>query len=206
MAELKENPSTPPVQSTAKTEAEKKSSETARKPETKKETPVKKNTFFQKALRQFLLALLFLAIGAGLVFFLVHQPATKEYNAQKEEALRLQNIEAQYATLQEDYADLKTRHDVAITLVNIYQIQNNVNIARIALMDGNDTRLSIALGYVETDIETLDIGDFPEKIDLNSRVTAIKGYLPNNTQKALEELNSLFDDLLLLANNLEITE
>lgn len=206
MAELKENPSTPPVQSTAKTEAEKKSSETARKPETKKETPVKKNTFFQKALRQFLLALLFLAIGAGLVFFLVHQPATKEYNAQKEEALRLQNIESQYATLQEDYADLKTRHDVAITLVNIYQIQNNVNIARIALMDGNDTRLSIALGYVETDIETLDIGDFPEKIDLNSRVTAIKGYLPNNTQKALEELNSLFDDLLLLANNLEITE
>ena len=183
-----------------------KSSETARKPETKKETPVKKNTFFQKALRQFLLALLFLAIGAGLVFFLVHQPATKEYNAQKEEALRLQNIESQYATLQEDYADLKTRHDVAITLVNIYQIQNNVNIARIALMDGNDTRLSIALGYVETDIETLDIGDFPEKIDLNSRVTAIKGYLPNNTQKALEELNSLFDDLLLLANNLEITE
>ena len=206
MAELKENPSTPPVQSTAKTEAEKKSSETARKPETKKETPVKKNPFFQKALRQFLLALLFLAIGAGLVFFLVHQPATKEYNAQKEEALRLQNIESQYATLQEDYADLKTRHDVAITLVNIYQIQNNVNIARIALMDGNDTRLSIALGYVETDIETLDIGDFPEKIDLNSRVTAIKGYLPNNTQKALEELNSLFDDLLLLANNLEITE
>ena len=206
MAELKENPSTPPVQSTAKTEAEKKSSETARKPEMKKETPVKKNPFFQKALRQFLLALLFLAIGAGLVFFLVHQPATKEYNAQKEEALRLQNIESQYATLQEDYADLKTRHDVAITLVNIYQIQNNVNIARIALMDGNDTRLSIALGYVETDIETLDIGDFPEKIDLNSRVTAIKGYLPNNTQKALEELNSLFDDLLLLANNLEITE
>ena len=206
MAELKENPSTPPVPSTAKTEAEKKSSETARKPETKKETPVKKNTFFQKALRQFLLALLFLAIGAGLVFFLVHQPATKEYNAQKEEALRLQNIESQYTTLQEDYADLKTRHDVAITLVNIYQIQNNVNIARIALMDGNDTRLSIALGYVETDIETLDIGDFPEKIDLNSRVTAIKGYLPNNTQKALEELNALFDDLLLLANNLEITE
>lgn len=206
MAELKENPSTPPAHSTAKTNAEKKSSETVRKPEMKKETPVKKNTFFQKALHQFLLALLFLAIGAGLVFFLVHQPATKEYTAQKEEALRLQNIESQYTTLQEDYADLKTRHDVAITLVNIYQIQNNVNIARIALMDENDTRLSIALGYVETDIETLDIGDFPEKIDLNSRVTAIKGYLPNNTQKALEELNALFDDLLLLANNLEITE
>lgn len=206
MAELKENPSTPPVQPTAKTDAEKKSSETVRKPEIKKEPTVKKNTFFQKALRQILLALLFLAIGAGLVFFLVHQPATKEYTAQKEEALRLQNIESQYTTLQEDYADLKTRHDVAITLVNIYQIQNNVNIARIALMDGNDTRLSIALGYVETDIETLDIGDFPEKIDLNSRVTAIKDYLPNNTQKALEELNALFDDLLLLANNLEITE
>lgn len=206
MAELKENPSTPPVHSKAKAEAEKKSSEPVRKPEIKKETPVKKNTFFQKALRQFLLVLLFLAIGAGLVFFLVHQPATKEYNAQKEEALRLQNIESQYMTLQEDYADLTTRHDVAITLVNIYQIQNNVNIARIALMDENDTRLSIALGYVETDIETLDIGDFPEKIDLNSRVTAIKGYLPNNTQKALEELNALFDDLLLLANNLEITE
>ncbi len=206
MAELKENPSTPPVNTTAKMDAEKKAKESVRKPEGKKEAPIKKNTFFQKATRQFLLAVLFVAIGAGLVFFLVHQPATKEYNAQKEEALRLQNIESQYTTLQEDYTDLNIRHDVAITLVNIYQIQNNVNIARIALMNENETRLSIALGYVETDIGTLDFGDFPEKIDLNSRVTAIKGYLPNNTQKALEELNALFDDLLLLANNLEITD
>jgi len=206
MAELKENPSTPPVNATAKMDAEKKAKETMHKPEIKKETPVKKNTFFQKALRQILLAVLLLAIGAGLVFFLVHQPATKEYNAQKEEALRLQNIESQYNTLQGDYEDLNTRHDVAVTLVNVYQIQNNVNIARIALMEGNETRLSIALGYVEADIGTLDIGDFPEKIDLNSRVTAVKGYLPNNTQKALQELNALFDDLLLLANNLEITE
>jgi len=93
-----------------------------------------------------------------------------------------------------------------VTLVDIYQIQNNVNIARIALMENNETRLSIALGYVEKDIETLDIGEFPEKVDLSTRVTTIKDYLPNNTQKALTELNALFDDLLLLANNMEITE
>jgi hypothetical protein len=160
----------------------------------------------QKALRQILLAVLFLIIGAGLVFFLVYQPAAKEYAAQKEEDARLQNIETQYNQLLSDYESLNTRHAVAVTLVDIYQIQNNVNIARIALMDGNETRLSIALGYVEKDIETLDIGEFPEKIDLSARVTAIKGYLPNNTQKALNELSALFDDLLLLANNMEITE
>ncbi len=160
----------------------------------------------QKALRQILLAVLFLAIGAGLVFFLVHQPAAKGYAVQKEEAVRLQDIEAQHNQLLSDYADLTTRHEIAVTLVDIYKIQNNVNIARIALMDGNETRLSIALGYVEKDIETLDIGEFPEKVDLSARVTAIKDYLPNNTPKALDELNALFDDLLLLANNMEITE
>jgi hypothetical protein len=163
-------------------------------------------SFFKKVLHQFLLAVLFLLIGAGLVFFLVHQPAVKEYTVQKEEITRYQTMEADYNQLLADYADLSTRHEVAVTLVDIYKIQNNVNIARIALMEDNETRLSIALGYVEKDIETLDIGEFPEKVDLSARVTAIKGYLPNNTSKALSELNALFDDLLLLANNMEITE
>lgn len=176
------------------------------KAEGKAEGKVHKSTFLQKALRQILLAILFLAIGAGLVFFLVHQPAAKTYAAQQAETTRLQEIESQYTALQADYADLNTRHTVAVTLVNIYKIQNNVNIARIALMNDNDTRLSIALGYVEKDIATLDIGEFPEKVDLTTRVATIKDYLPNNKQKALDELNALFDDLLLLANNLEITE
>lgn len=167
---------------------------------------VHKNSWTQKALRQFLLAIVFLAIGAGLIFFLIHQPAAKEYVAQKEEATRLQDIESQYNQLLTDYADLDRRHKVSVTLVNIYKIQNNVNIARIALMNDNETRLSIALGYVEKDIATLDIGEFPEKVDLSARVTAIKGYLPDEKQSALNELNALFDDLLLLANNMEITE
>jgi hypothetical protein len=176
------------------------------KAQAKADTKVKKNTFFQKALRQVLAAILFLAIGAGLIYFMVYQPASKELAIQKAEVTRLQDIESQYNALQTDYNTLNTKHAVAVTLVNIYQIQNNVNIARMALMDGNDTRLSIALGYVEKDIETLDIGEFPEKIDLTSRVNTIKGYLPDEPQKALQELESLFDDLLLLANNLEITD
>jgi len=176
------------------------------KAQAKAGTKVKKNTFFQKALRQVLAAILFLAIGAGLIYFMVYQPASKELAIQKAEATRLQDIESQYNALQTEYNTLSTKHEVAVTLVNIYQIQNNVNIARMALMDGNDTRLSIALGYVEKDIETLDIGEFPEKINLTSRVNTIKGYLPDEPQKALQELESLFDDLLLLANNLEITD
>lgn len=170
------------------------------------ESKSRSQSFFKKALHQFLLAVLFLLIGAGLIFFLVHQPAAKEYTAQKEEISRYQTMEANYNQLLADYTDLSTRHEVAVTLVDIYKIQNNVNIARIALMEDNETRLSIALGYVEKDIETLDIGEFPEKVDLSARVTAIKGYLPDNTSKALSELNALFDDLLLLANNMEITE
>ncbi|MHB8806995.1 MAG: hypothetical protein ACYC59_05390 [Anaerolineaceae bacterium] len=206
MEENKGNAAPPTDSSNAKLGSEKQQKPLTPKAEGKAEVKVHKNTFMQKALRQILLAVLFLAIGAGLVFFLVHQPATKEYATQKEEAVRLQNIEAQYNQLLSDYTNLNTRHEVAVTLVNIYKIQNNVNIARIALMDGNETRLSIALGYVEKDIETLNIGEFPEKVDLSARVTAIKDYLPNNTQKALNELSALFDDLLLLANNMEITE
>jgi hypothetical protein len=206
MGENKGNATTQPDASKAKIGTDKQQNPPTSKAETQAGVKVHKNTFMQKALRQILLAVLFLIIGAGLVFFLVYQPAAKEYAAQKEEAARLQNIETQYNQLLSDYESLNTRHAVAVTLVDIYQIQNNVNIARIALMDGNETRLSIALGYVEKDIETLDIGEFPEKIDLSARVTAIKGYLPNNTQKALNELSALFDDLLLLANNMEITE
>lgn len=174
--------------------------------EAKSKAAVKENTFLQKALRQVLLAVLFLVIGAGLVFFLVYRPAAKELSLLQDEVDRLQSIEAQYSELLQDYNNLTVRHEVAVTLVNVYQIQNNVNIARIALLDGNETRLSIALGYVEADIKTLDIGDFPEKIDLSTRVDTIKEALPDDTQKALAELSALFDDLLLLANNLEITE
>ena len=176
------------------------------KTEGKIERKSQNHSFFQKALRQILFAFLFLLIGAGLVFFLVHQPAAKDYATQKEEITRYQAIEADYNQLLADYTELNTRHEVSVTLVDIYKIQNNVNIARIALMEDNETRLSIALGYVEKDIETLDIGEFPEKVDLSSRVAAIKDYLPDNTQKALSELNALFNDLLLLANNMEITE
>jgi len=176
------------------------------KTEEKIESKSHSQSFFKKALHQFLLAVLFLLIGAGLVFFLVHQPAAKDYATQKEEITRYQAIEADYNQLLADYTELNTRHEVSVTLVDIYKIQNNVNIARIALMEDNETRLSIALGYVEKDIETLDIGEFPEKVDLSSRVAAIKDYLPDNTQKALSELNALFNDLLLLANNMEITE
>ncbi|NMC45683.1 MAG: hypothetical protein GYA52_02525 [Chloroflexi bacterium] len=202
MAEIKENND----MSKAKIGSNKTQENATVKAQAKSGTKVTKNTFFQKALRQILAAILFLVIGAGLIYFLVYQPASKDLATQKEEAARLQNIESQYNALQTDYNTLNTKHEVAVTLVNIYQIQNNINIARIALMDGNDTRLSIALGYVEKDIETLDIGEFPEKIDLTSRVNTVKGYLPDQPQNALQELESLFDDLLLLANNLEITD
>ncbi|NMB61049.1 MAG: hypothetical protein GYA18_01755 [Chloroflexi bacterium] len=202
MAEIKEHNDV----SKAKIGSDKTQENTTVEAQAKPGTKVKKNTFFQKALRQILAAIFFLAIGAGLIYFMVYQPASKELITQKEEVARLQNIESQYNSLQADYNTLSTKHEVAVTLVNIYQIQNNINIARIALTDGNDTRLSIALGYVEKDIETLDIGEFPEKIDLTSRIDTIKGYLPDQPQNALQELESLFDDLLLLANNLEITD
>ena len=192
MGEIKENNSSTPKSANSATDKEK------RQP--------KKNGFLQKATRQVLLAVLFLAIGAGLVFFLVYRPVAKEYAIQQEEITRLQGIELQYNDLLVNYADLNTRHEVAVTLVDIYKIQNNVNIARIALMGENETRLSIALGYVEKDIDALNSSAFPEKIDLSSRVDAIQTYLPDDPQQALQELGALFDDLLLLANNLEITE
>jgi len=195
------------VSDSIKTEAEaEKQPPLAPKTEGKAEGKIHKSLFWQRALRQIELAILFLIIGAALVFFLVYQPATKQYTRQNEETTRLQDIETKYNTLLDDYNTLNTHHQIAVTLVNIYKIQNNVNIARIALMNDDETRLSIALGYVEKYIGTLDISHFPEKVDLSARVTAIKDYLPNNKEKALAELDALFADLLLLSNNMEITE
>jgi hypothetical protein len=117
----------------------------------------------------------------------------------------LQNIESQYNALQTDYntpTPSMSGCDSGQHLSDPEQHQYCTHCTD----GGNDTSLSIALGYVEKDIETLDIGEFPEKIDLTSRVNTVKGYLTRQPQNALQKWNPFSMILLLLANNLEITD
>jgi hypothetical protein len=92
----------------------------------------KKNTFFSKGAASDPGSYLFPCHWRRLDHFNGYQPASKELITQKEEVARLQIYESQYNSLQAD-TTLSYQHVVAVTLVNIYQIQNNINIARIAL-------------------------------------------------------------------------
>ncbi len=139
-------------------------------------------------------------------FLPCHQPAAKTYAAQQAETTGYKKLNRNIRRCKL-ITRSQHRHTVAVTLVNIYKIKNNVNIARIALMNDNDTRAYIhRIGLCGKRYSNVGYWRISGKSGSTTRVATIKDYLPNNKQKALDELNALFDDLLLLANNLEITE
>jgi len=167
----------------------------------------KKKTAFQKFLRSVALAFAFLLIGAALVFFFLYYPNMREFNNAKQELARLQQIEMDYKSLQENYSNLQEKHTIAVVLVDIFKIQNNVNVARIALLEDDQIGLSQSLAFIEENIDTLDISAFPDiNIDLKARFSEVQKALPADNQKALFELGRLHKDLLRLASNLEITD
>jgi hypothetical protein len=168
---------------------------------------VKQQTAFSRFLKTAAVAAVFLVIGMAVIYIAFYLPKSKAFSEVDTELIRLQQVEADYSQLQTDYSTIDEKHQVAVTLVDIFKIQNNVNIARIALLENDQTRLSQALDYIDRDIDTLDIPSFPGiTVDLKARMDEVKKAVPKDLQKALKELELLFNDLLLLANNLEITD
>ena len=179
----------------------------AKKTAIKSELKAKKRTAFSRFLRTATIVVILLLIGIAIVFFAFYLPKSLALNKANSELARLQQVEADYTQLQADYSAIKEKHQVALTLLDIFKIQNNVNIARIALLENDQTRFSQAINYIDRDIDTLDISaSLNTTVNLKARMDEVKKSIPNDTKNALKELGLLFNDLLLLANNLEITE
>ena len=178
--------------------------EKRKKAKMKEEVKPQKTSAFTKFIRFVLAFIAFLGIGAGLVYFLVHLPAASEFKDAQTELARLEQVESDYVQLQSDYRTLQERYALADLLVDIFKIQNNVNVARIALLEDDQIALSQSLAFVEENINSLDISPYPDvNIDLKARFDAVKNALPKDEEKALFELGRLHEDLLRLANNLE---
>lgn len=187
--------------------------------ESKEPKAPKKRSKFVSFLIALLAGLVLLAIGAGAVYFGLYSPktteltsevttTTTELTAANAEIERLKGVEssltADLTDANEEIASLTTDLDKAKALRSIYQIQSNVNVARYALEKGDDTQASQALEYIISNIQNLTVPAFPNITEnLEARLTTIRTTIVSDKVKAQTDLEALFNDLLLLADNVK---
>lgn len=185
--------------------------------------PVKKSTgFFVRLLRAVGIGVLLLALGAAALFFTVSQPKTNELNEQiktlqgnvsaaeakvteaNAEVERLKGIESELAKAKNDIADLQSQLDKVRAKKSVYEIQSNVNTARIALLQGDSARAEQSITYLIQNLSSLAVPAFPDITkNLETRLTGIQTTITSDKTKAQSDLEALFNDLVLLADNIK---
>lgn len=185
--------------------------------------PAKKGPgFFVRLLRAIGIGVLLLALGAAALFFTVSQPKTKELNEQiktlqgnvsaaeakvteaNAEVERLKGVESELAKAKSDIAALQSQLDKVSAKKSVYEIQSNVNTARIALLQGDSTRAEQSITYLIQNLNSLAVPAFPDITkNLETRLTGIQTTITSDKTKAQSDLEALFNDLVLLADNIK---
>ncbi len=185
--------------------------------------PVKKGPgFFVRLLRAIGIGVLLLALGAAALFFTVSQPKTNELNEQiktlqgnvsaaeakvteaNTEVERLKSVESELAKTKSDIASLQSQLDKTSAKRSVYEIQSNVNAARIALLQGDSTRAEQSITYLIQNLSSLVVPAFPDITkNLESRLVGIQTIITADKTKAQSDLEALFNDLVLLADNIK---
>ena len=141
--------------------------------------------------------LLFLIIGALAVTLALYLPTRSQLNQAQEEIERLEEIEQQYN-------ELLPRFELAQAQTLVYKTISDTILLREALEDDDTTRASQQVRYLEDDLNELTIDEYPEILQrLQGQFSAIRSAAPGNADQALVELEVFYNDLLLLADNLE---
>lgn len=141
--------------------------------------------------------LLFLLIGALVVTLALYLPAQSKLTKAQAEVDRLAEIET-------EYNELLPRYELAQAQTLVYKTISDASLLREALVAGDTTRVNQQIRYVEDDLNELTIEEYPEILQrLQSQFSAIRNAAPGNPEQALEELDIFYNDLLLLADNLE---
>lgn len=136
-------------------------------------------------------------LGALLIFVAFYVPENTRFNWATSEIERLKGVEAEYSALQSAHAKLQ---DQAL----VYKLLTNVSIARVAVLDNNTQRIEQVFAFIEGGIASLKLPSLPSApANLQAQFTRVKASLPSNRLTTIDELQVLFNDLLLLANNLE---
>lgn len=185
--------------------------------------PAKKRTgFFVRLGRALGIGVLLIALGAAALFFAFSQPKTNELNEQiktlqenisaaeakvteaNTEVERLKSVESELTKAKNDIADLQSQLDKVSAKKSVYEIQSNVNAARIALLQGDSTRAEQSITYLIKNLNLLAVPAFPDITkNLETRLTGIQTTITSDKAKAQLDLEALFNDLVLLADNIK---
>ena len=197
--------------------------ETKKWPESTDEKSAKKSPGkFNKFLRAVGIGALLIALGAAGLFFAVYQPRTNDLNAQiktlqanvtaaeakvttaNAEVGRLKTVEADLTKAKSDIASLQSQLDKVSAKKSVYEIQSNVNTARIALLKDDSARAEQSIAYLIQNLSSLEVPAFPDITkNLETRLTGIQTSITTDKTKALSDLEALFNDLVLLADNIK---
>lgn len=183
-----------------------------------KKTPGK----FTRFLQAVGIGILLLALGAAALFFAIYQPRVNELNAQiktlqanvaaadakvasaNAEIDRLKTVETDLAKAKDDITNLQAQLDKVSAKKSVYEIQSNVNTARIALLNNDSARAEQSITYLIQNLNSLAVPAFPDITkNLETRLTGIQTTITTDKTKALADLEALFNDLVLLADNIK---
>jgi len=159
-----------------------------------KKMPVSK---FQKIVNTITLILVCLVIGALAVLLGLYLPKLTAFNKAEAELARLAQVES-------DYTELQAKNSKTEQQYGIYKTISDTNLLETALIALDSTKISQQLRYVEEDLNTLKITEFPEIMQrLQSQFAKVKTSAIGNPKSALTELGKFNTDLLQLAGNLQ---
>lgn len=170
---------------------------------------IKKESWLKRAFRWVEVALLFLLIGAGVVYFALALPANNRVAslnaAAATSADKITALEADLKTAQSSIASQNA--DLAsVNLKNaVYKMKMDVNTIRVALLKLDPISATQALGTARADLLTLSAlkVDAATLDGFTTRLDNAEKTLATDPQKSMVELDNLIDNLYLLESNLK---
>jgi len=177
---------------------------------------------FSRFLRMVGIGILLVTLGASALFLAVYLPQTDNLKAQikaaqsevsvakaeattaKTEIEGLKAVEAQLTQAKSDLVTLQGKLDKVSAQKSVYEIQSNVNTARIALLKDDSSGAAQSLEYIIQNLGALEVPAFPDSPkNLETWLTDIHTTITTDKTKALSDLEALFNALVLLADNIK---
>lgn len=173
-----------------------------------------KRTFAQAVLPWFLVAILFFLLGAGMVYFTLYQKANTALataNTQVTDLttqlsgvqVDLEKAKTDLNTTQLSLTDTQTQLEAAKISTLLYKLQTDVNAARVGVLklDPSFARQALTFASADlTDLSQTSIG--ADKLTgLQERIDTALTNLESDPQKAIDALDTLYTNLLLISGN-----
>ena len=189
--------------------------------ETQKTAP--KKGFIDRALPWVIVAIVFFLVGALLTWFLIYQPKVEELaTAQADLATAAENatqLQGQIDSLSTELTTAKGNLTTAQATIDsqtteiarleqlsvIYKFQADVNAARATLSKLDPASSKQALSFVSADLADLESTNVdPDALSgFKAKIEEANANLESDPQKALDAMEALYSNLLLLISNLQ---